>query len=314
MTISVAWVRRVNNYEELVFTSDSRLSGDGNYFDCSPKILTLGRHHCAIAFGGVTNQAFPVMLQLATAMHSHEPLKVGSLDVAATRTHALKIFNVMYDLLKPGTLVRAKRDGPDIDDDLCFLFGGYDWLKKSFELSSLDYSRTQGKFKAEPAYWLFYNQRSHRFSYRRTKSYKAIQPASQIVFAGDQAEAAQENLLARLSQKYPEGTKFQGLDWEPFEVVRDMLRDEKHCHTIGGAPQVVKVHQHMNAYSYAVYWPDRTSNQIFLHGRTCLEYERLSTWVLDPDSLKSENPFLAEHPIDFLNRSDDSRTKGRRSI
>lgn len=296
MTISVAWVRKVRNYEELVFASDSRLSGDSNYFDCCPKILTLGRHHCAIAFGGATNQAFPMMLQLANAMHLHEPLKVGAVDVASARTHALKIFDVMYDLLKPDKLIFPPVEEAQLDHDLQFLFGGFDWMKKSFELSVLDYNRKNSQFKAEPAFWIFFNKDRKRFAYRRTKMAQKIMPAAQIAFAGDVSEHARSNLISLLNEKYSEGQNFEGLDWEPFEVIRDMLRDNEHAHTIGGAPQVVKVHQHMNAYSYAVYWPNKESKKIFLHGRPCLDYERLSTWVLDPDSLKTENPYVTNHP------------------
>lgn len=308
MTITIAWVRQVRNYQELIFASDSRLSGDSNYFDCCPKILTLGRHHCAIAFGGATNQAFPLMLQLANTMNSHDPLKIGAVDVTTTRTHALKVFDIMYSMLTADPLITPPQNGPDIDDNLCFVFGGFDWIKKTFELSSVNYSRSLSKFKADPAFWLFYNLNRDRFAYRRTKSYEAIQPASQIAFAGDQADNAKEKLIALLSGKYSRnGAQFKGLNWEPFEVIRDMLRDDKRCHTIGGAPQVVKVHQHMNAYPYAVYWPNRASDKIFLHGRPCLDFERLNTWVLDPDTLKSENPFLVERPFD-INKSSTETT------
>lgn len=294
MTICAVWVRSTRNYEELIFTSDSRLSGDNNLFDCCPKILTLGRHHCAIAFGGATNQAFPLMLQLANAMYSHEPLRVGAVDLSTTRSHAMKIFTTMYELLKPDRLIYPRQAEPQIDDNLCFVFGGYDWKKKSFELSLLEYNRMQKQFKADPAFWLFYSKNGERFSYRRTKKHKEIQPASQIAFAGDQAGKAKDRLLHLLDQKYPNGNRFVGLNWEPFEVIRDMLRDENKSHTIGGAPQIVKVHQHMNAYSYAVYWPNKETGNIYLHGRPCLGYEQLNTWIFDPDSLKSKPPFMPE--------------------
>src|SRR6266702_1647282 len=70
MTLVLAWARRIRDTEQLVFVSDSRLSGDGMNFDGCPKILGLPRNDCAIAFAGYTGHAFPMMLQLVLAIDS----------------------------------------------------------------------------------------------------------------------------------------------------------------------------------------------------------------------------------------------------
>ena len=57
MTISIAWTRKVYDYEELVFVSDSRLTG-GKKFDACPKILALPRTDCAIAFANTSGRVF----------------------------------------------------------------------------------------------------------------------------------------------------------------------------------------------------------------------------------------------------------------
>ena len=67
MTVAVAWVRTIRDCEELVFVTDSRLSGDGCNFDACPKLLTLPRNDCLIAFAGYTGHAYPVIHQLALA-------------------------------------------------------------------------------------------------------------------------------------------------------------------------------------------------------------------------------------------------------
>jgi hypothetical protein len=78
MTIVIAWVRNVSDCEELVFVSDSRLSGDGRLFDACPKIFTLPRSDCAIAYAGHTEDAFPMMLQFQRAIESYSPaLRAG---------------------------------------------------------------------------------------------------------------------------------------------------------------------------------------------------------------------------------------------
>jgi hypothetical protein len=76
-------------------------------------------------------------------------------------------------------------------------------------------------------------------------------------------------------------------NWEPLEVVRDMLRDPKHSETIGGAPQVVKVYQYMDSAPLAIYWPNKKAGSIHLNGRPILGYERIDNFVLDPDSFYS---------------------------
>lgn len=48
------------------------------------------------------------------------------------------------------------------------------------------------------------------------------------------------------------------LGMEPFEVVRDMLRDNKKSDSIGGPPQIVKVYQYMRSAPLAVYWPNKS--------------------------------------------------------
>ena len=56
MTVVIAWVRTIQHCEELIFVSDSRLN-DWRNFDVCPKIITLPRNDCAIAFAGDTKDA-----------------------------------------------------------------------------------------------------------------------------------------------------------------------------------------------------------------------------------------------------------------
>jgi hypothetical protein len=120
MTVAIAWVRTIQHCEELIFTSDSRLSGDGCNFDGSPKILTLPRSDCAIAFAGYTGHAFPMMLQLALAIDSHAPLRVGSLDISALKSHTIKIFDSMAALITSSMNVSVEQ-GADPEASVPYL-------------------------------------------------------------------------------------------------------------------------------------------------------------------------------------------------
>lgn len=286
MTIALAWVRRIHDCEELVFASDSRLSGDGRDFDACPKIMTLSRGDCAIAFAGYTGDAFPLMLQLLLAIESHEPSRRRSLDITAIRKHALKVFDAMFKQVQSNTTPKTSTL-PEVE----FLFGGYSWVRKSFQIWSIEYRVGDGRFSAHPRKLLLYSQDAKTFLLR-TKRMES-NAASMVAFAGDQASVAEKLLVERMNSQYPGGSNYPGLDMEPFEVVRDMLRAEDKASTIGGAPQIVKVYQYMQAAPLGVYWPNRAGGRIFLLGRPCLDYERLERFILDPDSLISSNPWLA---------------------
>ena len=299
MTIAIAWVRRIRDCEELVFVSDSRLSGDGRTFDGCPKILTLPRSDCAISFAGYTGHAFPMMLQLALAIDSFEPSKRGSLDIATVRTHAIKVFDGMAQQIKSSTRINIEQD---TSPAATFLFGGYSWINKEFQLWSFSFRAGGKSFVADPSNWVAYSKEANRVIYRKSRRTRTDQYLGEIAFAGDQAELAKQLLLDKLNQR---AENQKPLDMEPFEVIRDMLRDPRHSETIGGSPQVVKVYQYMKTASLGVYWPDRATGSVHLQGRACLGYEQVSPFILDPDTLISE----AQPPIKAPDTVIDTKTE-----
>lgn len=294
MTIAIAWVRTLRDCEELIFVSDSRLSGDGLNFDACPKVLTLPRSDCAIAFAGYTGHAYPMMQQLALAIDAYAPARRGSLDVTALKSHALKVFDGMKDLLKssPNCSIPQSEE-PNAE----FLFGGYSWVKKRFELWEISFNSKEDRFVAHAAQWLSHITHAPDVDLRRTKAANGSRPIARIAIAGDQKDRALGILRDRLK---PSGgdTEATKLDMQPFEVVRDMLRDPSHAETIGGAPQLVKVYQYMQAAPLAVYWPSKSSGSANLQGRPCLGYERIDRWIFDPDALRSERPTHSRGDVD----------------
>jgi hypothetical protein len=250
MTIAVAWTREISGCQELVFVTDSRLSGDGRNFDVCPKVITLPRTDCAIAFAGYTGHAYPMMQQLSLAIEAHAPLQRGSMDLLKLRSHTLKIFDSMAKQIKssPG-LSEAESTFPEAE----FLFGGYSWINKSFELWRIHYSEGDNLFKADPAKWLCYVPEAAKIVIVNSKNPKTRR-LGKIVFAGDQAPLARRLFIERLNSQIPSQA---AVDWLPFEIVRDMLRDERHSETIGGAPQIVKVYQYMKSATLGVFLAER---------------------------------------------------------
>lgn len=241
MTIAIAWVRRITDCEELVFTTDSRLSGTAFDFDACPKVLPLPRSDCAIAFAGDTDHAYPMMHQVAAAFEAHAPLRRRSMDLPAAKTHALKVIDAMGAAIRPSPLVHGL-PGAEPIPAAEFLFGGYSWVRKEFLLWTIKYSSHEQRHLALPAQWIGIDTETGRVAIkkRRARNFRAI---GQIAIAGDQASNARE-LLAELIRAKDEASSVDKLDFEPFEVVRDMLRNGSKAHTIGGPPQVVKVYQY----------------------------------------------------------------------
>ena len=78
---------------------------------------------------------------------------VGRLDLKIDQDDALKVFGEMSGMLTPSLKVsKPLSNAPNA----VFLFGGYSWVKKCFELWTISYSKAQGCFKADPASWLHF--------------------------------------------------------------------------------------------------------------------------------------------------------------
>jgi hypothetical protein len=302
MTIAIAWIRTIRDCQELVFVTDSRLSGDGRNFDACPKVITLPRSDCAIAFAGYTGHAYPMMQQLSYAIDAHGPLQRGSMDINALKTHTLKIFDSMSD-----QIFSSDRVAGDVDTtpEAEFIFGGYSWIKKKFEIWKISFQNTEKRFIAQPASSISYSPKTERTEDGKFETKEMYSPG-EIVFAGDQAGIA-KNLLARRFRSDASTTINKKFDMEPFEVVRDMLRNENHSETIGGAPQIIKVYQYMKSAPLGVFWPQKSEGRIHLHGRPCLGYEHIDRWVLDPDTLFSERT-LPTREAEFSDRINSDAT------
>lgn len=286
MTISIAWTRKRQNYEELVFVSDSRLTG-GKKFDACPKILALPRGDCAIAFANTSGDAFSMMIQLSLAIDAYPPARKRRFELNLLLDHAVSVFNGMLEKI---SLTEIKGNPGLAKTDAEFLFGGYSWREKKFRLWAIHYSSAIQRFVSAPARSLTLDRRKKTIILKGRQSKRFVKLGN-IAFAGDQARAAKKLLFKRLSSEVASGFPPYKIDMEPFEVVRDMLRDpslqqEGVQGSIGGAPQVLKVFQYSRTSSYAVFWPDR-SGVPHLHGRPSLPYENLDQMSLDPDTLRS---------------------------
>jgi hypothetical protein len=267
MTLGMAWVRSIGGIKELVVASDSRLSG-GQFWDANPKIMLLPRTDCVISFSGDTHDTYPLMMQAYNSIMMFPAAANRSLDLTQLKGHIIRVFNHSRTFI---THPPRGQDDPD-PPDAFFMLAGYSWRLKAFRI------------------WKFYYDRHFkRFSFRPTSSWTGSgQEEKMITFVGGGPAIAEAKALIVENLRKRNRLTSGGLNMEPFDALRDVIRSEKFP-SVGGPPQMVKIYEHINTVPLGVYWPDRKSEQITVLGRPLMDYEKVNWRVLDPDK-SDENP------------------------
>ena len=261
MTLALSWVRSVGKSRELVCVTDSRLRF-GGHWDCGPKVFQNQRGDSAILFAGDTLYAYPIIHHVNTCIAQHQKLRSRALDLPALNGHLIRVLNATV------SQVADLPKGVDTTPSVEFIFTGYDWRRRDFR-----------------AWLIHYDRRIQAFTSRPARRWTGGNSAKMLTLVGDYQTEFKTRLCALLKQR----TKLSsgGFDMEPFEVLRDMLR-EGTFERIGGPPQILKIYQHLNTRPIAVLWPNAESKKVSLGGRALLDYETHDFLTLDPDTLQSE--------------------------
>lgn len=257
MTIAVGWLRKIDQVQELIICTDSRLGGFGRW-DCGPKLLPLPRQDSVLAFAGHTLYAYPILIQTLSAITQHPKIMSRALDLAELKGHLIRVLNSMVGLIKD---LPKGEEIPDVQ----FLLAGWCWRTSRFV-----------------AWVLHYDHNIQRFTHRPLRHWSGANEHKFMFFIGDLLDTFKSRLVALLRER--DKLRDGGFDMEPFEVLRDMLRSGEYDE-IGGAPQLIKVYRHMNVLPHAVFWPSAATKSVSLLGRPLLDYERSQYLVLDPDTL-----------------------------
>ncbi|MES2299748.1 MAG: hypothetical protein V4582_22100 [Pseudomonadota bacterium] len=269
MTIAAAWVRTLESgAEELVFCSDSRLS-NGKRFDHCQKTFRFARSDAAICFAGGTDWAYPMIVAAINAADVHLPSQTRALGLAKFKSHVVNILNQMQREVH--NFVRGE-NVPDVT----FLFGGYDWWNKEFRIWRIEFNEASNTFRSD-----------ERTGSNRFGGLGKVEIAGDPEWIDTMRTKLKEIVQQRhgMDMRQPRSARF---NLEPFEVIRDLLKNPDPNESIGGAPQAVKVYQYMNSADVGIFWPDVESGRLFMSGRPLLDYECATIKsVLDPVSLNS---------------------------
>lgn len=273
MTLCISWVRQVGSVTEMIVASDSRLSG-GQFWDANPKILMLPRTDAVLAFAGYTGDAYPLMLMAYNSIRMHLPANTRAMDLSELKGHLVRVFNHSREFITGLPANQVTPDKPEVEFQLC----GYSWKYKNFSAWRLHFDESTGCFTFK---------RSRAWGGQDADSFKYV------TYAGDEdvVDEAKKRLIEKLrvTKKISSGS----LDMEPFEVLRDILREGK-FNSIGGPIQLVKIYEHANAVPVGVYWPNKETGSVSVLGRPLMDYERTPWGVVDPDDPNRAFPMETE--------------------
>lgn len=207
MTLCLAWTRTIGQVNELVVASDSRLSGPG-YVDGCPKIFALAREDCAIGFCGDTALAYPFIFQVMNYIQTYAKARSRALDLSDMRHTLIDILNDFRALYRDPIV----EDLQEANRTTEFIVAGWSWRYQRFEIFKIVYAHNL-----------------NRFSYRPSGVWKGQGDAGtgrgkKIAIAGDYVADYRKRLIDVLQERGK--ISAGGFDMEPFEVLRDMLRDE----------------------------------------------------------------------------------------
>jgi len=268
MTLCVAWVRHEKEKQELVFATDSCLSG-GERWHSGVKLFELPRKDCLICFAGDTKRTYPLILNLISSIKFDQHLLSASTDIKEVLEYITTLFTSLCNSISEyGT-----REFKDVLDSFNFLFGGWCWKESRFYIWKLDYMHD-------------------------VKAFLPTQDHDNLMFTfiGDHVSIAQEYLRTEIVDN---GRVLLGrLDMEPLKVLVKMIR-EKEYNSIDGAIQLAKIYPPGSTEFFGVMWPSISGKKTFL-GKDITPDNNPDVRYIDPDTGEVTGEELPEN-IDQIN-------------
>jgi hypothetical protein len=268
VTLTLAWLRTECGNPEIVIASDSRLRPFA--WDAAPKIFPLPRGDAVLAFAGGAFYAYPMILQIIKATTSWNPALNRQQDLNKYKGHLLRLLNGMLDEIS-----EPLSDPSGEVPDALFILAGYSWSEARFKIWTLHYDVAISRFTFKPARpW-------------RGRGHNKL-----IAVVGDETDTA-SNLIVEMLRSHARLDR-GGFDMEPLSALISMMKNPR-FETIGGNPQIVKLHRSLNSTEFVVIESGNRS----LGGRRLLSYEipdRSPTFTLDDHPQRGEaGPSLATY-------------------
>ena len=263
MTLCVAWIRQVHDTEELVFATDSTLTG-GEKWDHGVKLFELPRKDCLLSFAGSTARAYPLILNLVSSITFDKHLNSPGTHIEEVLKHISELFT---DLIQKIVKEVDSDDIHKLRGEARFLFGGWDWRRGLFRVWELFYAKEVEGF-------LF---KEITDDDTKTRFYTFIGDAQQDDFSEQTKKRFQKLLIDedKLDSK---------LDMEPLKLLREIALDAT-IREVGGSLQIAKVYKSSRTEFFGIAWPSSDSPPHF-QGRKYHPTNRPPVRYLNPDTFE----------------------------
>lgn len=266
MTMCAAWIRQANDTEELVFATDSCLTG-GEKWKHGIKLFELPRKDCLLCFAGDTMRAYPLVLNLVSSIHLDKYLQSPS----ATLEEVLEFLSELFTKLVK-TITEVEKDRIHIERGSAqFLFGGWDWQKGPngvYRVWKLYYSESVEGF--------IFDELTN--SGNQTIFYTFMGNASSF---GDIEKEAKDRFKKLLSDEDKIGSK---LNMEPLRILCGISLD-KTIREVDGSLQIAKVYKSSRTEFFGIYWESSKGKPCF-QGREYNEINKPMVRYYNPDTFE----------------------------
>lgn len=129
MTLCIAWIRQEQESKELVFATDSMLTGGGEAWKHGVKLFELPRKDCLLCFAGETAKAYPLVLNLVSSIKFDTKIINQHTDLRQVLDYLCQVFTELINQLQ---VEITSPDNPRTGAR--FIFGGWNG-GKSFSSS-----------------------------------------------------------------------------------------------------------------------------------------------------------------------------------
>lgn len=267
MTLVTAYIRQANDTEELVFATDSCLTG-GEKWKHGIKLFELPRKDCLLCFAGDTMRAYPLVLNLVSSIQLDKYLQSPSAILEEVLEFVSELFT---KLVKTVTELHKERIHLD-RGSAEFLFGGWDWQKGphgSFRVWKLYYSASVEGFIFDE----LTNDTSQNFFY---------------TFIGN-ADKDKIDIIAEAKDRFKkilfDEDKFNSkLDMQPLRVLSSISLD-KSIREVDGSLQIAKVYKSNRTEFFGIYWESSEGKPCF-QGREYNEINKPLVRYFNPDTFE----------------------------
>lgn len=268
MTLCAAWIRQANEVEELVFATDSMLSGGAEKWEHGVKLFELPIDSGLLCFTGYTQRAYTLILNLISALELDGFISSSSATVADAVEFITATFDTLLETLK-SEVQGSGSSNDELFSEARFIFGGWDWKKGKFRVWKLFYSIDSKRF--------LHNEVTDDDS--KTRFY---------IFIGE-ARVPGNDFDAHVKKGFDsyllDHDKLHSkLNMEPVQYLASVVQNPS-IQEVGGSLQIAKAYKSSRTEFFGIFWPSSNSTPYF-QGRKYNQMTKPSVRYFNPDTFE----------------------------